>query len=66
MINFFPKENQSFETETETETNKREIDIKETETDEREWDKFSTLMLRFGMNPTSSESHSKPLFSHYK
>ena len=28
-------------------------------------DKFSTLMLRFGTNPTSYESHSKPLFSHY-
>ena len=27
--------------------------------------KFSTLMLRFGMNPTSSGRHSKPLFSHY-
>ena len=28
-------------------------------------DKFSTLMLRFGMNFTSSGSLSKPLFSHY-
>ena len=25
-------------------------------------DKFSALMLRFGTNPTSSESRSKPLF----
>ena len=28
--------------------------------------KFSTLMLRFGMNPISSGSHSKPPFSQYK
>ena len=28
-------------------------------------DKFFVLMLRFGMNPTSFGSHSKPLFSHY-
>ena len=28
--------------------------------------KFSTLMLRFGTNPTSSGSYSKPLFSNYK
>ena len=28
-------------------------------------DKFSTLMLRFGMNPTSPKSHSKPIFYHY-
>ena len=26
---------------------------------------FFALMLRFGMNPTSSKSHSKFLFSHY-
>ena len=28
--------------------------------------KFSTLKLRLGTNPTSSESHSKPSFSQYK
>ena len=27
--------------------------------------KFFELMLRFGMNSTSSRSRSKPLFSHY-
>ena len=27
---------------------------------------FSSLILSFRMNPTSSGSHSKPLFSHYK
>jgi len=27
--------------------------------------KYSALMLTFGMNPTTSRSHSKPLFSHY-
>ena len=29
-------------------------------------DKFSTIMGRFGMNPTSSVSHSKPHFFNYK
>ena len=29
-------------------------------------DKFSTLKLRFGMNPTSFGSRSKPPFSQYK
>ena len=33
---------------------------------ETKQDKFSTLNLRFEMNPTSSRSHSKPLFLHYK
>ena len=28
--------------------------------------KFSTFMLRFGMNPTLFGNHFKPLFSHYK
>ena len=28
-------------------------------------DKFSVLMLRFGTNPTSFGSYSKPSFSHY-
>ena len=28
--------------------------------------KFSVLKLRFGMNPTSSRSHSKPPFFQYK
>ena len=28
--------------------------------------KFFAFMLRFGMNPTSSGDHSKPLFSYYK
>ena len=28
-------------------------------------DKFSALKLRFGTNPTSSGSRSKPSFSHY-
>ena len=28
--------------------------------------KFSAFMLRFGMNLTSSEDHSKPILSHYK
>ena len=28
--------------------------------------KFSTFMLRFGMNPTSFRDRSKPFFSYYK